>query len=52
MDTSASPGISRWRLPMLRLVVGLFPATAMAGDFVVAPTDCSSARSSSAKRRR
>ena len=39
MGMSARPGSARRRLPLLRLVVALLPATALAGDFIVAPTD-------------
>lgn len=39
MGTSARAGLPDCGLPVLGLLAGLLPATAMAGDFIVAPTD-------------
>ena len=37
MGMYARPGSARRRLPLLRFVVTLFPATALGGDFIVVP---------------
>lgn len=39
MGTSARSGSQDCRLPVLGLLAGLLPAAAVAGDFIVAPTD-------------
>ena len=39
MDTSARPGSASCRLPLLWLVTALLPTSALAGDYMVGPTD-------------